>query len=81
MQVSWNRSSSVALREYLVLNFELIALAISEKVMPRAKSSRSASECSGAQFVASIADACFPGVARRVSNFGYSETKVKLDFG
>jgi hypothetical protein len=69
------------LREYAVLNFELIAFAISEKVMPRARNSRSASECSGAQFVASIVYACFPGVARRVDNFGYSETKVKLDFG
>ena len=69
-----------AFREYAVLNFTLIALAICEKDMPRATPSRGAPECSDAQFVASIIRACFPGVARRISNFGYSETKVKLDF-
>src|SRR5260370_42458040 len=36
---------SVALREYLVLNFDLIAFAISEKVIPRAIISRSMPDC------------------------------------
>ena len=48
-----------------------------------AKSSRSASECSGAQFVGSIiCSPCFLSTPPDVDiNFRYSEIKVKLDFG